>query len=290
MAGGRIAMATSDGLTEVLAAAHAQVRGVDWASWQVPPGDARIAEYIFADEPALTNGLLQGHLSTCSWIWQRPINPDEGQRVFPALLTLWAEHGHAQEYGPLLDVLSVVALSDQLLKLPPATADQMRQELLQVVTDGRFPGVDVSVPGAEAAAAIGQAKIPASTLSAPDVTGVALDGLYSATTSGLQLDITGSPGSGTWGSTIEFYAFFPDGTYLKFASANEVGAHIQDPSGHKAWHGQYEVAAATIRLYDASDGKTNSSDFSATPDGKQISFYGKSFTRIRDTANLRAST
>ena len=156
--------------------------------------------------------------------------------------------------------------------------------------DGRFPGVDVPVPGAEAAAAVEQAKIPVSTLSAPDVTGVALDGLYSATTFGLQLDVLGPPGSGTWGSTIEFYAFFPDGTYFYFPSASEVGAHIQDPSGHKAWHGQYEVTGATIRLYDASDGKTNSSDFSSTPDGKQLSFYGKSFTRVGDTANLRPAT
>jgi hypothetical protein len=73
----RFAMATSDGLTELLAVAHKQVRVVNWASWQVPPGDARLAEYVSADQPPLTNGLLQGYLSTCSWIWQRPIVPDE---------------------------------------------------------------------------------------------------------------------------------------------------------------------------------------------------------------------
>ena len=51
--------------------------------------------------------------------------------------------------------------------------------------------------------------------------------------------------------------------------------------------GEYEVSGGTIRLYDASDGTTNSSDFSATPDGGHITFYGKDFTRIGDTTNLR---
>jgi hypothetical protein len=280
-------MATSEALTQLLAAVHAQARGVDWASWQVPPGDARLAEHLFADEPPLTSGLLQGYLTTCSWIWQRPITPDEQQRAAAALIGLWMDRGLDQDYAELLDVLSVVALSAHLPSLPPATLDQLRQELLQSVPDGQFPGVDVPVPGAEAAAAVEQAKIPASPLSPPDVSGVALDGLYSATTFGLQLDILGPPGSGTWGSTTEFYAFFRDGTYFKFPSAEEVGAHIQDPGGHRAQHGQYEVAGAAIRLYDASDGHTNSSEFSSTPDRKQISFHGKSFTRIADTANLR---
>jgi hypothetical protein len=280
-------MATSNGLIELLAAAHAQVRAVDWASWQVPPGDAPLAEHLFADEPPLTNGLVQGYLATCSWIWQRPIAPDEQQRVATALIGLWMDRGLDQDYAPLLDVLSVVALSERLATEPPATLGQLREELLQVVPDGKFPGVDVAVPGAEAAGAIEQAKIPASPLSAPDVSGVALDGLYSATTVGLQLDIFGPPGSGTWGSTTEFYAFFRDGTYLRFPSANEVGAHIRDPVGHRAPHGEYEVAGATIRLYDASDGQTNTTDFSSTPDRKEISFYGKAFTRISDTDNLR---
>jgi hypothetical protein len=280
-------MATSDALTDALAAAHAQVRGVDWASWQVPPGDARLAEYVFADEPPLTNGLLGSYFSTCSWIWNRPIAPDEQQRVAAALVALWTEHGIAQEYAPLLDVLSVVALSDQLLTLPPETPEALRQEILHVVPDGRFPGVDVPVPGADAAAAVEQAKIPVSTLSAPEVTGVALDGLYSATTFGLQLDVTGPPGSGTWGSTIEFYAFFPDGAYMYFPSASEVGRQIEDPIGHKAWRGQYEVVAGKIRLYDASDGTTNESDYASAPDATEITFYGKAFTRVGDTSNLR---
>ncbi len=283
-------MATSDGLTEVLATAHAQIRAVDWATWQVPAGDARLAEYVFADEPPLTNGLLQNYFSTCSWIWGRAITPEEQQRVVNALVVLWTDRGVAQEYAPLLDVLSVVVLSDQLLTLPPERLDGMRQELVGLVPDGEFPGIDVAVPGAQAAAIVEQAKIPVSTLSAPAVTGVALDGLYSGTTFGLQFDITGPPGSGTWGSTTTFYAFFPDGTYLYFPSANEVGAHMRDPIGHKAWHGQYEVSEGKIQLYDASDGTTNGSDFTSTPDGKEISFYGKSFTKIGDTANLRAPT
>ena len=116
---------------------------------------------------------------------------------------------------------------------------------------------------------------------------VALDGLYSATTFGLQLDVTGPPGSGTWGSTTEFYAFFSDGSYLYFPSANEVGAQLQDPVGHAAYGGQYEVHGATLRLHDASNGQTNTSDFTSSADGALISFYGKEFTRIGDTAGLR---
>ena len=280
-------MATSSELTDALARAHAQVRAIDWSTWLVPPGDARLADYLFATEPPLTNGLVGTYFSTCSWIWARPIMPDEQQRVVTALVQSWAMHGTALEFEPLLDVLSFVALSDELLALPPETVERVRGDLLDSVPDGRFPGVDVPVPGADAAAALEQAKIPVSTLATPDATGVALDGLYSATTFGLQLDITGPPGSGTWGSTIEFYAFFRDGTYLYFPSEQEVGAHILDPIGHKAWHGQYEVSAGTIRLYDASDGATNTSDFSSTPDGSHITFYGKEFTRIGDTTNLR---
>jgi hypothetical protein len=282
-------MPTSDALTRLLAAAHAQVRSFDWASWPVPAGDSRLAEYVFADEPPLTNGLLQSYFSTCAWIWQRPITLDEQQRVAGALVVLWTNHGVAQDYAPLLDVLSVVAISDQLLTMPAETHEPMRQEFLGLVPDGRFPGVDVTVPGADAAAAVDQAKVPVSTLAMPDVTGVALDGLYSATTFGLTFDITGPPGSGTWGSTTIFYAFFSDGAYLYFPSANEVGAHIQDPVGHKAWHGQYEVNDGQIQLYDASDGTTNASEFTSTPDGKEIAFYGKQFTRIADTDNLRAA-
>ena len=36
----------------------------------------------------------------------------------------------------------------------------------------------------------------------------------------------------------------------------------------------------------ASDGTTNTSDFSSTPDGGHVTFYGKDFTRIGDTTNL----
>ena len=160
-------------------------------------------------------------------------------------------------------------------------------DLVAQVSDGTFPGVDCPVPGAEAAAAIERAKIPASTLASPETTGVALDGLYSATTFGLQLDIYGPPGSGTWGSTIEFYAFFPDGAYLYFPSQSEVGARMQDPAGHKADEGRYLVVDTTIRLYDAANGQTNSSDFSATPDRHELTFYGKTFTWIADGSNLR---
>jgi len=280
-------MAASPEVTDALARAHAQVRAIDWSTWQVPPGDARLAEYLFAPEPPLTNGLVGMYLSTCSWIWARPITQDETQRVVTTLVELWARHGTAIEFEPLLDVLSFVALSDQILPLPPEKVERMRVELLVSVPDGRFPGVDVPVPGAESAAAVEQAKIPVSTLATPGATGVALDGLYSATTFGLQLDVTGPPGSGTWGSTIEFYAFFTDGTYLYFPSEQEVGAHIMDPIGHKAWNGEYEVSAGTIRLYDASDGTINTSDFSSTPDRGHITFYGKDFTRIGDTTNLR---
>src|SRR4029079_3078651 len=101
----------------------------------------------------------------------------------------WARHGTAIEFEPLLDVLSFIALPDQLVTLPPETVERMRRALLDFVPAGRFPGVDVPVPGAGAAAAVEQAKIPISTLTTPETTGVALDGLYSATTFGLQLDV-----------------------------------------------------------------------------------------------------
>jgi hypothetical protein len=280
-------MATSEGLTGALAAAHAEVHAIDWTSWQMPPGDAYLADHAFGDEPALTNGLMGSYLSTCAWIWNRPITPDEQQRAVAGLLQVWIDNGLSLQYQPLFDVLSVAALPDVLRTMAPEATEEMRQELLALVPDGRFPGIDVAVPGAEAAAAIEQAKIPPSTLSTPDVTGVALDGLYLANTFGLQFDVLGPPSSTTWGTTTELYAFFPDGTYLFFPSPGEAGAHIQDPVGHKAWHGEYEVKDDTIRLYDASDGTTNSSDFTATPDRKQIKFYGKDFTWVSDTTNLR---
>jgi hypothetical protein len=280
-------MATSPDTDRVLAAAHAQVRAVDWSTWQVPPGDARVAEYLFADEPPLTNGLLAEYFTTCSWLWQRPIQNDEGQRVSAALNGLWLDHGLAQDYAPLFDVLSVVALPGALQGLDPAALEAVRTDLVAAVPDGSFPGVDCPVPGAEAAAAIERAKIPASTLASPESTGVALDGLYSATTFGLQLDIFGPPGSGTWGSTIEFYAFFPDGAYLYLPSQGSVEARMQDPAGYKAAGGQYEVKDATIRLYDAESGRTNTSDFTSTPDRHEVTFYGKTFTRIADASNLR---
>ena len=110
-----------------------------------------------------------------------------------------------------------------------------------------------------------------------------------AATFGLQLDVTGPPGSGSWGSTTEFYGFFPDGAYLYFPSRNEVGAHLLDPSGHKAYEGRDEVVESTMRLYDASNGATNTSDFSATPDRHELKFYGKTFTWISDTSGLRAN-
>ncbi|MFI5226571.1 MAG: hypothetical protein ACHQ3P_07850, partial [Candidatus Limnocylindrales bacterium] len=182
---------------------------------------------------------------------------------------------------------SVVALPGVIQSLAPAALEELRVDLLAAVPDGSFPGVDCPVPGAGAAEAIEKAKIPPSTLATPDATGVALDGLYEATTFGLQLDIYGPPGSGTWGSTTEFYAFFTDGAYLYFPSRDEVGAHMLDPVGHKAYEGRYEVVDATLRLYDASNGATNTADFTATPDKHQLTFYGKTFTWIADTANLR---
>jgi hypothetical protein len=284
-------MADPAELGPILAAAEAQVRGMDWTTWPVPPGDARIAEYLFADQPPLTNGLMAGYLNTCAWIWQRPIAPAEQSRAASALIVLWANQGAAMEYGPLLDVLSLTVLPNQLQGLTPDRVEAVRLALLERVPDGHFPGIDAPVPGAEAAAQVAEAthraSIPASDLAAPDRTGNALDGLYSATTFGLQLDITGPPGSGTWGSTTEFYAFFPDGTYLQFPSASEVGRHIEDPAGHKAYGGEYEVSDAVLRLYDSDTGETNTSDFTASPDGTHISFYGKDFTRIADTTNLR---
>jgi hypothetical protein len=278
-------------LETVLAAAQAEVRAVDWTTWQVPPGDARVADSLFADQPPLTNGLVVGYLNTCSWIWQRPLAPAEQSRAASALIVLWVDKGSAMDYGPLLDVLSLTVLPNHLQGLALEEIEAIRQELLARVPDGHFPGIDGAVPGADAAAAVAEAEhraaIPASDLASPADTGFALDGLYSATTFGLQLDITGPPGSGTWGSTTEFYAFFPDGSYLYFPSASEVGRQIDDPAGHRAPNGRYEVSGSALRLYDADDGQTNTSDFTASPDRSKIAFFGKDFTRIGETVNLR---
>ena len=222
-------MAGSPSLDEVLAAAHAQVRAIDWTTWQPMPGDARIAEHLFGPQPELTTVLLNGYLSTCGWIWNRPVRPDEGQRVAAALASLWLDRGAALDFAPLVDVLSIAWLPGTLQRLPPDRQEALREQLLAQVPDGRFPGVDVPVPGAAAAAAAERAALPPSTLTSPGGTGVALDGLFQSTNFGLQLNIYGPPGSGTWGSTTEFYAFFPDGSYLYFPSGNEVGARLQDP-------------------------------------------------------------
>jgi hypothetical protein len=280
-------MAGTGEVDELLAAAHAEARSVDWTTWQVPPGDARLAEYLFANEPPLTNGLLATYLMACGWIWQRAIAPDEQQRASDSLVALWTEHGLAMDFEPLSDVISVAFLPGHVQGLPPDVRERVRQELLALVPDGRFPGVDVPVPGADAAASARQARIPASALRPPTETGTALDGLYRASTFGLQLDIYGPPGSGTWGSTEEFYAFFPDGSYLYFPSGNEVGARLLDPVGHAAYEGRYEVSDASIQLYDGSNGQTNTSDFAAEPDGRQLTFYGKTFTWVSDTTGLR---
>jgi len=280
-------MAGSPSLDEVLAAAHAQVRAIDWTTFQPMPGDTRLAEHLFGPQPELTTVLLNGYLSTCGWIWRRPVRPDEGQRVANALVALWTDRGLALDFAPLVDVLSLAWLPGTLQRLPPDRQEALRKELLAQVPDGQFPGVDVPVPGAAAAAAAERAAIPASTLASPESTGVALDGLYQSTNFGLQLNIYGPPGSGTWGSTTEFYAFFPDGSYLYFPSQNEVGARLQDPHSNHGYEGRYEVGSGSIRLYDASSGETHASDFAASADRRQLSFYGKQFTWIAETAGLR---
>lgn len=277
----------ADDLVELLADALKRVREMDWTTWQPQPGDARIAEYLFANQPPLTNGILYGYLADCAWIWQRPIPPAEQQRARDRLVKLWTEDGLALDFSCLNEVLSFVWLFEGLQSATPVQQEAVRQQLVRSIPFGSFPGVDVDIPGIAAAKQALGPLVPPSTLRAPTQTGVALNGVYLATTSNFQLNIYGPPGSGNWVSQTELYAFFPDGQYLYFPSRQEAGAHLLDPKGHKAYEGTYEVSGNKIKIYDGSNGKTNTSDFSVSADRKQVTFYGKTFDWISKTTGYR---
>ena len=106
-------------------------------------------------------------------------------------------------------------------------------------------------------------------------------------TVGFQPNVFGPPGSGSWASQTELYAFFPDGEYMYFPSPQEAGAKLSNPRGYKALGGHYEVSGGSIVLLDEGNGQTYTSEFSASPDGSAITLYGKTFTRIGETAGLR---
>ena len=189
-------MAMSTELTEALARAHAQVRAIDWSTWQVPPGDARLAEYLFAPEPPLTNGLVGTYLSTCS-DWARPITQDETLRVVTRLGGVVGQTRHGDRVRAAPRRLELPSRSPtRSCPFPRRRSSGCGSNCLSPCPTASSRAWTSRVPGAEAAAAVEQAKIPVSTLATPGATGVALDGLYSATTFGLQLDITGPPGSG----------------------------------------------------------------------------------------------
>lgn len=274
-------------LVGMLARALKTVRETNWATWRPQPGDSRIAEYLFADQPPLTEGIFQIYLANCSWIWQRPIPVSEQNRARKALVKLWMDDGLDLDFSRLNEISSFVLMFREIATATHAKQEALCQELSRNLPVGAFPGIDVEIPGMAAAKEMLGPLVPPSTLSSPAKTGRALDGLYLANTSVYDLNIYGPPGSGTWVTKTELYAFFPDGSYLYFPSAHEAGAHIQDPKGHKAYKGNYEIVGQQIKIYDGSNGKTHTSDFSVSRDGKQLKFYGKTFTRVADTTGLR---
>ena len=277
----------NENFVEMLGHALKSVLEMDWTTWRPQPGDFRIAEYLFADQPPLTEGILQAYLGNCAWIWQRPIPLAEQKRVRDALVKLWLEDGLDLDFSRLNEISSFVLMFREIASAIPAKQEALRQELSRNLPIGAFPGIDVEIPGIAAAKEMLGPLFPPSTLRSPAKTGMALDGLYLANTSGLQLNIYGPPGSGTWGSQTELYAFFPDGSYLYFPSGQEAGAHFKDPKGHKAYKGSYEIVGRQIKIYDGSNGKTHTSDFSVSKDGMKLKFYGKTFTRVADTTGLR---
>jgi hypothetical protein len=280
-------MAGAPDLPGLLAAAREAVEATNWSAWQPPPGDVWVAEHLFADQPPLTGGTFTGYLSFCTWLWQRPISPAEQERVRAALVQLWTEDGLDLEYTRIYNIMSLLWLLTSLQGLRPEEQEELRQQLVAELPDGSFPGVDTEVPGAQQAEAEKQAGVEAFLdqfpAPSPDV---ALDGLFQSTTFGLQLDITGPPGSGTWGTQTELYAFFPNGRYMYFPSPQEAGAELSDPQGHEEYRGSYEISTGRITLHDATNGQSNTSDYSVNPDRTAITFYGKTFTRIADTSGL----
>lgn len=202
-------------------------------------------------------------------------------------MTLWTQDGSTLDYTRLYDVLSLVWLLGGLQGLAPADQESLRAQLAAEVPDGAFPGIDAAVPGAAAAAATEAEALEAFLDQAPPPSpDVALDGLYSATTFGLQLDINGPPGSGSWGSQTELYAFFPNGRYMYFSSPQEAGAELQDPKGHKDYRGSYEIGDGQITLHDGTSRQSHTTDYETNPDHTQITFYGKTFTLIADTSGF----
>ena len=280
-------MTNKQKLDELMQAALKIVQDMDWKTWHPQPGDAWIVERYFEDQPPLTDGILQWYLTDCAWIWQRPITPFEQERVKSTLLERWMKDSLDMEYTWVREILCFVWLPQQMYRATPGEREAMRAQLAAQIPDGAFPGIDTLVPFVAEAESALTPKISASTLRTPDETGVALDGLYLGTNRIFDLNIYGPPGSGTWVDKTELYAFFPDGQYLYFPSREEAGRHLQDPKGHKAYGGAYEISNGQLKLYDNSNGQTNTSPFGASADAREIKFYDKTFTWSADTTGLR---
>lgn len=287
-------MSNTPNLDQIMASALQTIRAANWETWQPDPGDTWIVQHLFGNQPPLTNGILQFYLWGCTWIWQRPILPLEQQRVVNGLTTRWHTDSFNFDYSWLQEVLSFVWAIAELRTATPQQMEAVRQEFLAHMPDGVFPGIDTLVPGLAHTKQVPGFGLPVpSVLQSPAwqqphwETTVGLNGLYIATTWGLQLNIYGLPGSGSWGSQTELYGFFPDGTYFYFPSREEAGAHFQNPRGHKALEGRYKVDGNQIQILDARNGQIHTSAFSMNTDRTELEFYGKTFTRIADSTGLR---
>ncbi len=270
---------TSD-LTARLADAHKAAREFDWANWQIAPDDFLPGiTREFADQPMVTRRSFQAYLSLCAWVWQRPLAPAEQQHAFDQLTQKWNTFIVEQGYTNLYNLVALVFLLDGLQTAPPLMQEAVRLDLARLMPTGLFPGLDMPSPGADTETK----KRP--TRRRTDAN-IALDGLYQGTTFGLQLNVLGPPGSGTWGSQTEIYAFFPDGRYVHFQSAQSAGALVLDPQSQHGAEGTYEISGGYITLTE-DGGEPYASDFTATADLKEIKFYGKVLIWIGDSASLR---
>jgi len=131
---------------EMLGDARKAVLELDWAAWQIPPGDVPLTSRWFADQPPLTNSFLQSYLAFCAWIWRRPISPLEQQRIRDTLLQHWTVVGSAANTSQLYDVVSLVWLFRELEKATAAEQELLRQQCVAHLPDGVFPAIDVAIP------------------------------------------------------------------------------------------------------------------------------------------------
>ena len=160
----------NDNLVEMLAKTLKSVREMDWTTWRPQAGDFRIGDYLFSNQPPLTERILQAYLGNCVWVWNRPILFAEQERVRDALVGLWLDDGLDLDFSRLNEILSFVWMFQELAGAAPKIRETVRQELLQSLPSGTFPGIDTEIPGMAAAKKTLGPLFPASTLRSPSET------------------------------------------------------------------------------------------------------------------------